>query len=170
MIVAQPREKRRSTGAATAGWAAGDQSYLLWARATAISLLTLTLRLLRNPITLIAFLVLLTLIFVSVFAPWISPYDRLAIDSTNLDASPTLKHPFGTDEVGRDVLSRLMHAGRVSLSVALGAEGVALAIGVRIGLAAGFFRGAVDATLMRTMDSVLAFPPYLAGPRHSIDC
>ena len=110
---------------------------------------------------MIAFAVLVTLAFVSVFAPWVSPHDRLKIDVENIDAGPTLKHPFGTDEVGRDLLSRLMHAGRVSLSVALGSEAVALAIGVPVGLIAGFIRGPIDAVLMRFMDGILAFPSIL---------
>ena len=117
--------------------------------------------LLKKPVALAAFLVLATLVFVSIFAPWVSPHDRLETDYLNIDARPSLKHPFGKDEVGRDLLSRLMYAGRVSLAVAAGAEGFALLIGVPIGLAAGFFRGVVDAVLMRIIDGLLAFPSIL---------
>ncbi len=151
---------REETGAAGA-WMGNDRSYLLRAGHRAAKLLTFTRRLISKPVTLIAFVVLVTLALVSAFAPWVSPYDRLKIDIENIDAGPTLKHPFGTDEVGRDLLSRLMHAGRVSLSVALGSEAVALAIGVPVGLIAGFLRGPIDAVLMRIMDGILAFPSIL---------
>ena len=155
--MARLRDETRATGA----WLDSDRSYLVRAGVRAVKLLTSPRRLMSKPVTLIAVVVLVTLVFVSAFSPWVSPHDRLKIDAKNIDAGPTLKHPFGTDEAGRDLLSRLMHAGRVSLSVAVGAEAVALAIGVPIGLAAGFFRGAIDAVLMRIIDGILAFPSIL---------
>ena len=117
--------------------------------------------LLKKPVTLLAALVLTILVFVSVFSPWVSPHDRLETDYKSINSGPSLKHPMGTDEVGRDLLSRLMHAGRVSLAVAAGAEAVALIFGIPIGLLAGFFRGMVDAVLMRIIDGILAFPSIL---------
>lgn len=139
-----------------AGW-----SYRHPVRSKGRRLLAFAQVFLRKPVTLIAALVLTVLVFVSIFAPWVSPHDRLKTDYRNIDAGPSLKHPMGTDEVGRDLLSRLMHAGRVSLAVAAGAEAVALIFGVPIGLLAGFFRGMVDAVLMRIVDGILAFPSIL---------
>jgi peptide/nickel transport system permease protein len=114
-----------------------------------------------KPVSLIALVVLLTLAFLAAFAPWIAPYDFLEIDWKNMLEGPTVAHPMGTDQVGRDLLSRLMHAGRISLAVAVGSEAVALAIGVPIGLTAGFYRGIVDTVLMRIIDGLLAFPSIL---------
>ncbi len=153
----RPREQPETARA----WAGGDRGYLHLTVDRAAKVLTFARRVVGKPVAMIAFMVLVTLAFVSAFAPWVSPYDRLKIDVENIDAGPSLRHPFGTDEVGRDLLSRLMHAGRVSLSVALGSEAVALAIGVPIGLIAGFLRGPVDAVLMRLMDGILAFPSIL---------
>ena len=152
---------REPTAAATEGWADNVQGYLMGARATALSLLSFTRRLTTKPVSLIAFVVLLTLAFFAAFAPWVAPYDYLKLDAPNRLKGPSVEHPMGRDQVGRDVLSRLMHAGRISLAVAAGSEAVALAIGVPIGLIAGFFRGAVDAVLMRIVDGLLAFPSIL---------
>ena len=126
-----------------------------------VRLLAFALLFLRKPVTLIAALVLTVLVFVSIFAPWVSPHDRLETDYKSINAGPSLKHLMGTDEVGRDLLSRLMYAGRVSLMVAAGAEAVALIVGIPIGLLAGFFRGMIDAVLMRIIDGILAFPSIL---------
>ena len=118
-------------------------------------------RLTTIPVSLIALVVLLILSFVEAFAPWIAPYDFLEIDTPNMLRGPTVAHPMGTDQVGRDLLSRLMHAGRASLAVAVGSEAIALVIGVPIGLIADLFRGIVDAVLMRIIDGLMAFPSIL---------
>jgi peptide/nickel transport system permease protein len=76
-------------------------------------------------------------------------------------AHPTWAHPFGTDELGRDVLSRVIVAARVSLEVAVVSVGLALLVGVSIGLVAGYYRGWVDNALMRCMDVLFAFPVLL---------
>ena len=153
----QPREGTSQTH---------QEGSLSWSRSHALKarvgrFLGFVQTLLRKPVTLVAALVLTVLVFVSVFSPWVSPHDRLETDYKSINAGPSLQHPMGTDEVGRDLLSRLMHAGRVSLSVAAGAEAVALIFGVPIGLLAGFFRGIVDAVLMRIIDGILAFPSIL---------
>lgn len=110
---------------------------------------------------MIAFGTITLLIFVSVFAPLVAPHDHLKIDAPNRLADPSFTNPMGTDQVGRDLLSRLMYAGRISLFVALGAEVLAILIGVPIGLLAGYYGGLIDSLLMRTIDGLLAFPSIL---------
>ena len=160
-MIPQLGRDRGPTAAAAEGWADNVQRYSLAARARALSFLSFIRRLTAKPVSMIAFVVLLTLAFAAVFAPWVAPYDFLKVDSPNRLIGPTVAHPMGTDQVGRDVLSRLIHAGRISLAVAAGSEALALAIGVPIGLAAGLFRGMVDAVLMRIIDGLLAFPSIL---------
>jgi peptide/nickel transport system permease protein len=97
----------------------------------------------------------------AVLAPWIAPfdYDRMA-PRLRLHA-PDLIHWLGTDELGRDVLSRVLYGSRLSLLLGFAATAVGLAIGVPIGLVAGFLRGWVDEGLMRLLDLVMAFPPLM---------
>jgi oligopeptide transport system permease protein len=104
----------------------------------------------------IVFLVL-TAVFASVLAPY--PFDQQDLDSTDL--GPTGAHLFGTDQLGRDLLSRLLYGSRISLAVALVDVLIVLVIGVPLGLAAGFFGRWVDTLVMRTVDVLLAFPNLL---------
>jgi peptide/nickel transport system permease protein len=105
--------------------------------------------------------VLVVLVFVGVFGPWLAPYGTNEIDVDNMLQHPTSAHPFGTDELGRDVFSRVIVAARVSLEVAVVSVGLALVVGVVIGLVAGYYRGWVDNALMRCMDVLFAFPVLL---------
>lgn len=102
---------------------------------------------------MIAFIALL-----AIFAPLVSPYDPYAIDTTTRGAAPSLAHPFGIDEVGRDMLSRAIYGTRVAMLVGLSATGISLIIGVLIGATAGYFGGFVDALLSRIVDALIAFP------------
>lgn len=95
---------------------------------------------------------------VSVLAPALAPYDPTALAGATTLARPSVAHPLGTDALGRDLLSRVLWAGRVSLAVGLGVEILAALIGCAIGMLAGYYGGAVDALLMRTTDVVMAFP------------
>lgn len=95
----------------------------------------------------------------SFLGPVVRPVDPNALDLSRATLAPSLEHPLGTDESGRDVLSRLMSGGRVSLLVGTGAMLIALVIGVSIGGAAGAGGGWVDAVLMRCTDGLLAVPP-----------
>ncbi len=104
-------------------------------------------------LVLIAFIALL-----AIFAPLVSPYDPYAIDTTTRGAAPSLAHPFGIDEVGRDMLSRAIYGSRVAMLVGLSATGISLIIGVLIGATAGYFGGFVDALLSRIVDALIAFP------------
>ena len=105
--------------------------------------------------------VLLVLVFLAVAAPVVSPYDPLKQDLLATLAAPTAAHPFGMDDLGRDVMARVIYGSRVSLEVGLIAIGVALFGGVMVGLAAGYFGGWVDDVLMRIMDAISAFPSLL---------
>jgi peptide/nickel transport system permease protein len=101
------------------------------------------------------------LIVVAVFAPFFAPYDPEAINADLVLAPPSLEHPFGSDSLGRDVLSRVIYALRVSLVVAIGSVGLALLVGIPIGLLAGFRGGYVDGLFMRPLDLLLSLPPLL---------
>lgn len=97
----------------------------------------------------------------SIFAPWIAPYDPEAINAANRLLSARPDHLLGTDEYGRDTLSRVIFGGRVSLLVSAIAVGIGIAGGAVIGMTAGFLGGRTDAILMRIMDLVFSFPAIL---------
>lgn len=97
-------------------------------------------------------------LFVGLAAPWIAPYSPLDIDPENFVGAPNAKHWFGTDEIGRDILSRVLHGATVSLQVVVLAIGLALVAGSALGLVSGWLGGAWDSAIMRTMDALLAFP------------
>ena len=109
---------------------------------------------------MIAAVILLVIILASLFAPLYVPYDPLAMDSTARLQPPSGVHFLGTDQFGRDTFSRVMMGGRVSLLIGVGAAVVSVAIGLIIGLVAGFFRSA-DGIIMRIMDSLMAIPAIL---------
>jgi peptide/nickel transport system permease protein len=115
-------------------------------------------RLAHNPLAVVSFSVLTLALLVAVLAPWIAPYPPEQTDFANTLAPPgTAGHLFGTDDLGRDVLSRIILGTRASLEVGMLAVLTALVIGVPLGLAAGYFRVA-DALISRVTDLLLAFP------------
>ena len=114
----------------------------------------------RNKLSLIGAIAVVILVCVSILAPFISPYDPTTIDVYNVLSPPSREHPLGTDELGRDLLSRIIWGSRVSLKVVFVAVGIALCIGTLIGAVAGFYGGKVDAVLMRFVDIMLAFPTF----------
>jgi peptide/nickel transport system permease protein len=101
------------------------------------------------------------LVLVALLAPVIAPHSPESIDSSRVLGGPTWAHPFGSDALGRDVLSRVLFAFRSSLLISIGAVAVALAIGIPVGTVAGYYRGWADALLMRPVDLLLAFPALL---------
>ncbi|HAM52491.1 MAG TPA: peptide ABC transporter permease [Nitrospiraceae bacterium] len=105
--------------------------------------------------------VLLIIVLASVFAPFLTPHDPDEINLDELRESPSLKHPFGTDSKGRDILSRVLYGGRVSLSVAAVAALVSLCVGLVIGLLSGYLGGTFDTAVMMLVDFILAFPSLL---------
>ena len=96
----------------------------------------------------------------AVFAPALTPYDPSALNVDELLLPPSFQHPFGTDALGRDVLARMLYGGRVSLWVGFVAVGISSAIGIVLGLVAGFFGKAVDEIIMRGVDVMLCFPSF----------
>jgi peptide/nickel transport system permease protein len=118
----------------------------------------------RNRLQRISLIVIVLLVLVAIFAPWISPFPTHAISATNPDdklLAPSAKYIFGTDELGRDLLSRVIFGTRISLQTALVAVGLALLIGVPLGAIAGGLGGAADEIIMRITDVFLSFPPLL---------
>ncbi len=109
----------------------------------------------------IAFLVLCLLALSALFAPVIAPYHPLEIYLEQGLSSPSVTHLFGQDKLGRDVASRILYGGRVSLGVGVTVLVISLAMGLLVGTVAGFFGGRVDAVLMRMVDVFLAFPGIL---------
>lgn len=102
-----------------------------------------------------------TMAVIALAAPWITPHDPVALDLYRGAVPPSAVHPFGTDELGRDVLSRVIYGARISLTVGLVAVAIALGAGTLIGLVAGYYGGAVDLGIMRLVDLLLALPSVL---------
>lgn len=114
----------------------------------------------QNKLSVLSAITILLLITVSILAPFLSPYDPTSIDVHNVLSPPDKKHLLGTDELGRDLLSRIIWGSRVSLKVGFVAVGIAILIGIIIGALAGFYGGWTDAILMRFVDIMLAFPTF----------
>lgn len=112
----------------------------------------------RKPLGAASAVLIAVIVLTAVFAGVLSPYDPLDADPTIRLAPPSAAHPFGTDDIGRDVLSRVIHGSRISLWVGLLAVGIGTAIGMVIGLACGYWEGRLDMGLQRVMDAVQAIP------------
>ena len=115
----------------------------------------------RNLPAMVGLVILAVLVVVGVLGELVAPYDVNATEPDRMLQGPSGSHPFGTDELGRDVLTRVILAARVSLMVAGVSVRLALLIGLGIGLVAGYYRGWVDNVLMRCMDVLFAFPVLL---------
>jgi peptide/nickel transport system permease protein len=115
----------------------------------------------RSKLGAVALLVILGFIIAAVGAPLLAPYDPLAQDYNTLLKPPSMAHPFGTDQVGRDLFSRVIYGARVSLLVGMISVGIAVLIGAPVGMASGYFRGIVDDVLMRFIDALIAFPSLI---------
>lgn len=118
-------------------------------------------RLLKHRLAVAGLIVFLALVVVSVAAPVLAPYDPNANDYSIKLQPPTQAHPFGTDDFGRDILSRILWGGQRSLSVGIVAVGIGLTAGLVVGAVSGYAGGWVDTILMRLMDILLAFPSVL---------
>ncbi|WP_337269609.1 ABC transporter permease [Oryzifoliimicrobium ureilyticus] len=115
----------------------------------------------ENKLTLAAALIMLLFILISLLAPFVVPYDPLAVDSAAALKAPSLTHPFGTDALGRDILSRVAIAARLDIGMAIGAVALSFIIGTATGAIAGYFGGWVDAVIGRIMDTIMAFPLFV---------
>ncbi|MDE3087869.1 MAG: ABC transporter permease [Chloroflexota bacterium] len=115
-------------------------------------------RLLRHRLAVLGIAVLVFFVAISLLAPVIAPYDPDAIDLSNMFGAPSEVHLLGTDPLGRDILTRLMFAGRISLTIAMIGAILSTIVGVVIGAVAGYFGGWIDTLLMRFTDVMLTLP------------
>jgi peptide/nickel transport system permease protein len=115
----------------------------------------------RNPRMIVGGLIVLAWLFVAAFAPFIAPYDPIKVNVIDSLQPPNPSHWLGTDDLGRDVLSRVMWGSRISLSVGLISVSIGLLVGTSLGLAAGYLGGKFDLFIMRGIDALLAFPALI---------
>ena len=108
----------------------------------------------------LGFIFVLFMSFISIFAPWIAPYDPNTLHLDAILLAPCDLYPLGTDQLGRDVLSRLLYGGRISLWVGFVAIGISISIGLILGLVAGYFGKLIDELIMRLVDIMLCFPSF----------
>lgn len=115
-------------------------------------------KLASNPTAMLGLIILMAIVVMAAFAPQLSPHDIFAQNLTNRLQQPSSAHPFGTDELGRDILSRLLHGSRITLYI-VGLTAIIVGpVGLLVGAVSGYFGGWVDAVLMRIVDVFLAFP------------
>lgn len=122
-------------------------------------------RLLRDPLAVTGLVLVSIFALGALLAPWLAPHDPTAVDAINRLEASSWEHPFGTDELGRDVFSRMLFGARWSLGTAALTTAIVMAIGVAVGALAGYYGGRLDSALMRVVDVLLAFPSlvlYLA--------
>lgn len=115
----------------------------------------------KNKRAVIGLFITIIFIVVAALAPWISPYNPFEYNVQDALQSPNLKHILGTDEFGRDTLSRIIYGSRYSLIIGFAGVGLAIFIGVILGTISGYFEGAVDVIIMRIIDIFMAFPGFL---------
>ncbi|MEO3474727.1 ABC transporter permease [Roseomonas sp. CAU 1739] len=115
----------------------------------------------ERPATLAAAMVVVAFVAIALFAPVIAPHDPLAQSYLRINAYPSAEHWLGTDQFGRDVLSRLLHGARNSLLFGLISPAIAAVVGTSLGVAAGYYGGVVDRVVSRLIDTLLAFPELL---------
>ena len=115
----------------------------------------------ENLVTVVSFSLFLFIIFLGLFGEFLAPYDPLATAASNTLKPPSWAHPFGTDNLGRDVLSRVIVATRLDLSIALSAVALSFVIGSALGSVAGFWGGWWDRIIGRFSDTIMAFPLFV---------
>ncbi len=115
----------------------------------------------KHRLGLVGAVVVMVLVLVAIFAPFLAPKDPFHVDFGNTLSPPSFKNLFGTDQLGRDILSRVIYGTRISLLVGFGAVSIAAFIGCPAGLFAGYFGKTLDVIIMRCLDVIWAFPPLL---------
>jgi peptide/nickel transport system permease protein len=115
-------------------------------------------RFLRNRAAVVGAVIVLLFLLVALLAPWLSPYDPIKTSFLTVRNAPSAAHWFGTDELGRDVLTRLLYGARASLSAGVISVGIALLIGVPLGLLAGYYGSFIDAVISRMTEALLSVP------------
>lgn len=118
-------------------------------------------RLLRNKFAVIALVIIVILTLAAIFAPVLTPYGRDSIAMMDKYLPPSSEHLLGTDDIGRDIFTRLLYAGRISLSVGIGATLISTVIGIIVGALAGYYGGKSDMVLMRITDMFASMPFYI---------
>lgn len=118
-------------------------------------------RLRKNRMAMFCLFIILFLIIIAIFAPLIAPYDPTAQDYAAVMQKPSKAHIFGTDEYGRDILSRIIYGSRISLSIGIGAQIIASIVGVALGSIAGYYGGKVDMVISRIMEIFQSFPDLI---------
>jgi peptide/nickel transport system permease protein len=114
----------------------------------------------RNKLAVAGGVIVLALFFVAVFAPLLAPYDPTGIDRKHILEPPGISHPFGTDDLGRDILSRMIYGARISLAVGFVAVGISSIIGIFFGAIAGYYGGWLERIIMRFIDIMLTIPTF----------
>ncbi len=120
----------------------------------------LLLKTLANPLSKAGFIIIVGIFLLAMLAPIIAPFDPDDINVKAILLAPSFEHWMGTDGLGRDVLSRMLYGGRISLLVGLVAVGISTAIGIILGAIAGYYRGWVDTVIMRLVDVMLSIPSF----------
>src|ERR1051325_4523051 len=115
----------------------------------------------ENPVTLVSFAGFTLLLLVSILGPAIVPYDPLFTEQAAALQGPSARHWFGTDQLGRDLLSRIIIATRLDLGIAASSVALAFGIGTLGGVAAGYFGGWADRIVRRVVDTIMAFPLFV---------
>lgn len=115
-------------------------------------------KILSSPLTLLGIFLVAVLLIMAIFAPVVAPYDPVEIEMSQKLLPPSVDHWFGTDEVGRDIFSRVIYGARISLKIGLLVVLIAFPVGTILGAVAGFVGGAVDQIIMRTTDIFISFP------------
>ncbi len=115
----------------------------------------------ENPVTGLAFGLFLLIALVAVVGPWLAPHDPLTTDAARTLQPPSARHWFGTDQLGRDILSRVVVATRLDLTIAVAAVTLSFLVGGALGACAGFFGGWTDRLVTRVADTIMAFPLFV---------
>ena len=118
-------------------------------------------RLLRNKLAIVGMVIMGTFLLTAIFAPLLTPYDPIQQELVLRRRPPSQEHPLGRDDLGRDILSRIIYGARTSLQIGVMSVGFAIVIGAVVGAIAGYLGGWVDNIVMRLMDIMLAFPALL---------
>lgn len=118
------------------------------------------MRYFKNPLFLSGFLIVATIALLAIFAPMIVPYAPDAVDVTRAYLEPSTQHLMGTDQLGRDVFSRMVYGARISLLVGIVAVSISTFVGILFGALAGYYGGKVDTLVMRFVDIMLCFPSF----------
>jgi len=115
----------------------------------------------KNKRAMVGFWMVVFCVAVALLAPWVAPYDPIEQNMQIMLEGPSLSHPFGTDEFGRDILSRIIHGTQISLMTGIVGVLIAVILGVALGTISGYFGGLADTLIMRIMDIFMAFPSFL---------